>query len=137
MHEAVALGGVGVFDEALLRLEVEGHALAVILVVSLLEDRITFESAFFGGVFATAGVNHARVHVHHNLLRVKLHVLIGHLRFAIEVDQSRGGVIDHGVFCDIFHRRVNARLPRLHGIRYHGIHGGSVISHAVAAFRAG
>ena len=105
-QEAVLLLGVNVADVAFLRLEVERHLLALILVVAHLEHRHAVNIAQRVG--DAHGMHHIAVHVDIHLLALQVHVLILHVGLAVKMSRARGGVIHYRVVRRILHRGVDA-----------------------------
>ena len=118
-HEAFALGGLDVLDEALFRLEVERHVFALVLLAPLLVNGLPFE--FVGErILHPAGVHEVGVEVHPDVVGREGHVLIVHLRVAVEMGKSRGGIVDEGVGGGVVHRRFKSGLST-GGVGRHGV----------------
>ena len=123
-QEAVALGRTDVADEALLRLEIEGHGFALILFAALLVEGLARERT--RGIAVGIGIDHAAVDVHAHLGGVELHALILHLALAEEVGKARGGIIGHGVLGLVLDGRIDAWLALLHTVVGQGVAHGAV-----------
>ena len=136
LHEAVALCGGRVLYKPLLGLEVEGHPVAVVLVAPLFVHRSSVQTASLGAVRLPLGVDQAGVQIHGDAGCIQRHVEIAHLGFAIEECHARFGIVDHGVGGFVLHRRVDARLPRLHGVGPGRIGRHAVVHQRVAARQA-
>ena len=85
-QEAIILLGVDLSDETLLRLEVEGHRIALIFVASHLEDGGTRQ--LLGGVHLTRSMHQVAVEIHIDALALEVHVLVFHLRLSIEMSHA-------------------------------------------------
>ena len=90
-QETFVLLGIDLGDKSFLRLEVEGHRVTLVFVVTHLEDWGTHE--LLGGVDLTCGMHEVTVETHVDLLALEVHVLVFHLRLTIEMGQSRGSFI--------------------------------------------
>ena len=107
-QETFVLLGIDLGDKSFLRLEVEGHRVTLVFVVTHLEDRGTHE--LLGGVDLTCGMHKVTVETHVDLLTLEVHVLVFHLRLSIEMGQSRGGLVGQRVVGGIFHGRIDTVL---------------------------
>ena len=123
-QEAVALGRTDVADEALLRLEVEGHRFALVLFAALLVEGLARERTC--GIAVGIGIDHTAVHVHAHLGGVELHALVVHLALAKEVGKARGGIVGHGVLGLVLDGRIDTRLALLHTVVGQGVAHGAV-----------
>ena len=123
-QEAIALGRTDVADEALLRLEIEGHGFALILFAALLVEGLARERTC--GIAVGIGIDHAAVDVHTHLGGIEFHALILHLALAEEVGKARGGIVGHGVLGLVLDGRIDARLALLHAVVGQGVAHGTV-----------
>ena len=108
-EESVLLLCIYTGDETFLCLEVKGHGVALILVAAHLKHRCAEDGS--GGVSGACGMHEATVEVHVYLVALQVHVLILHVRVAVEECKSRRCLVSQGVFGCIFHRRVDTVFP--------------------------
>ena len=108
----VVLLGIDTRDKTFLRLEVEGHRVALIRVGTHLEDGRSRQFVL-RGVHHTRGMHEVTVETQVDLLAGEVHVLVFHLRVTIEVRQTRRGTIGQRVVGRIFHRRIDTVLAAL------------------------
>ena len=92
-HEAVVLLGVGIADDAFLRLEVEGHRVGLVGIAAHLEHRGA--KLHTGRIDRTRGMHQTGVELHVYLVAVQVHVLILHVGLAEEAGQSGGSLVGH------------------------------------------
>ena len=141
VQEAVFLLGVNIADEALLCLEVEGDGIVLVGVLSHLEHRRACQLVvgigdFLGSLFLgfllqchrTSGMHLTRVQTHIDLLTLQVHVLVFHVRRAIEIGHVGAGKIDDRVLGGVFHWRVDAVLAlAVHRVEADGVVDGFVV----------
>ena len=108
LHETITLRGIGVLDKALLGLEVKCHRLAVVFLAPLLEQRFAVHGARC--VYSAVSLHRTAVHIHGNLCRGELHVLVLHFRFSKKECQSCFGIVHHRVFRHKVNRCLNTRF---------------------------
>ena len=113
-HKAVILSGIDATNETLLRLEVVGHRVALILRVAQREDGAALNAVLRRAVLGARGAHQGTVEVHIDLVGGELHVLIIDLRITEEACGTAYGVIDNGVFGGELHGGVNALATGLH-----------------------
>ena len=127
-EEAVLLLGIDPFDQTLLRLEVEGHRIALVLVLAHREERSALYAVFLRRVGRSRGAHRTAVQVHEDLVARKFHVLIIHLRIAIQKGRSRGRIVDEGVVGRVLHRCIDAvRACPHHTVGTDGVVDGLVV----------
>ena len=127
-EEAVLLLSIDPFDQALFRLEVEGHRIALVLVLAHREERSALYAVFLRRVGRPRGAHRTAVKVHEDLVARKLHVLIIHLRIAIQKGRSRGRIVDEGVVGRVLHRCIDAvRACPHHAVGTDGIVDGLIM----------
>ena len=107
-HETFVLLGIDILDETLLGLEVKSHGISLVGVVAHLKDRCT--KLRTRGVERTRGMHQTGVERHVNLVALQVHVLILHVRLAIEVGNARLALVGHRVLCRIVHRGIDTVL---------------------------
>ena len=113
-HKSVILSGIDATDETLLRLEVVGHRVALILRVAQREDGASLDAVLRRAVLGARGAHQGTVEVHIDLVGGELHVLIIDLRITEEACRTAYGVIDNGVFGGELHGGVNALATGFH-----------------------
>ena len=107
-HETFVLFGIDILDETLLGLEVKGHGISLVGIVAHLKDRCT--KLRTRGIERTRGMHQAGVERHVYLVALQVHVLILHVRLAIEVGNARLALVGHRVLCRIVHRGIDTIL---------------------------
>ena len=79
-------------NQTFLGLEVKGHGIALVLIVTHLENGGTFESVGCR-IETTCGMYQTAVKTHINLVALQVHILILHLRVAIQMCQTRSCLV--------------------------------------------
>ena len=101
--ETLILLGIDRCDQTLLRLEVKGHRITLVLIVPHLEDRCAGQ-LHRGAVHRSCGMHQVAVETHGDLVTLQVHILVFHLRGAIEISHLDRCVIGQGVVSGILHR---------------------------------
>ena len=109
-QESVFLLGIDIADKTFLCLEIEGHRIVLVGVVTHLENRRSRE--FSRRVGHTRGMDDAAVKTHVYLLTLQFHRGVVHLGITIEMGCLRYGIINEGVAGLVSHRSIDAALLR-------------------------
>ena len=83
-EETLILLGIDRCDQTLLRLEVKGHRIALILIITHLEDRCTSQF-HLGAVHRSCSMHQVTVEAHGDTVALQIHILVFHLRGTIEI----------------------------------------------------
>ena len=96
-------------NQTFLRLEVKGHCVALILIVTHLEDGRTCQ-LHLGAVHRSCSMHQVAVEAHRDTVALQIHILVLHLRRTIEVCHLDTSIIRQRVVSRILHRRVDTVL---------------------------
>ena len=107
--ETLILLGIDRCDQTFLRLEVKGHCVALILIVTHLENGRTCQ-LHIGAVHRSSSMHQVAVEAHRDTVALQIHILVLHLRRTIEVCHLDTRIIRQRVVSRILHRRVDTIL---------------------------
>ena len=99
---------VHVLDQSFLRLEVESHRIALVLLLSHLEDRSPRDSFLFRCVTLSCGMDQTAVKTHVDFLTRQVHVFILHVRLPIKMGGLGEGIVHQRVIGGVVDRGINA-----------------------------
>ena len=106
---SVVLLCIYVAYQSFLCFEVERHGVALVFVASHVEDG---GAKFLAKTIHRAcGVYQTAVEAHEYLVALQVHVLIGDVRFSIQIGVSAGCLVGQRVFGRIEHRGINTVFP--------------------------
>ena len=108
-QETFVLLGIDIGDKSFLSLEVERHRSRLILIAAHFEHRRA-DGLALDGVVTSLSVHEVAVETHEDLLAGQIHVLVFHLRRAIQTCLRDGCVIGQRVVGGVFHGRVDTTL---------------------------
>ena len=107
-HEAIFLLGIDIADKTFLGLEVKGDGVVLVGIVTHLKYRCA--ELLTRRVLRTRSMHQTRVQRHVNLVARQVHVLIGYVRLAKQMSNTRLCLVGQRVLSRVCHRSVDAIL---------------------------
>ena len=107
-EESILLLGIYIINKCLLALEIELDGIGVVGIAAHLEDRFTLHATLLRRVGCTARPDVALVQIHRDAVGGEIHVLVLHVRVAIEMRHLAVGIIHQRVVGLVIDRCVDA-----------------------------